>query len=306
MPELPEVETIVQDLKTKISGHKILGVDSDWPKIVKEPEYEKFRKEVSGLIIEGIQRRGKNIIINLSRNKALIVHLKMTGHPLVSTCWEFVGAKLRKKDLEECKEKDSIDEDPQNRFIHLGFSLDKGKSILLSDLRKFASVKLVDRKKIPGIFKDLGPDAMDSTLSFKYFKEVLKNKKGDVKKILMDQSVITGIGNIYSDEILFEAKIHPKMKINSLTDTEIRKIYTSMKKILSEAIQKRGTSISDFRDTAGEKGSYGEARRVYRKTNEPCPKKCGGTIQKITVGGRSAHFCPKCQPLNPTSNIKNK
>ena len=113
----------------------------------------------------------------------------------------------------------------------------------------------------------------------------------------MDQSVIAGIGNIYSDEILFEAKIHPQKPVKSLTSLEMKKIYDSMKKILKEAIRKRGTSISDFRDTAGKKGSYGNVRRVYRKEGEPCPKKCGGIVKRITIGGRSAHFCPNCQTL---------
>lgn len=298
MPELPEVETIVQDLKTKISGHKILGVDSDWPKIVKEPDYKKFKREIRGLIIENIERKGKNIVIYLSQNKVLLIHLKMTGHPLVSTCWEFTNAKLKKKNLEECQELDAIDKDPQNRFIHIGFSLDKGKSLLLSDLRKFASIKLTDKEKLSEILKDLGPDAMDNDLNFETFKRILQKEKKEIKKILMDQTKIAGIGNIYSDEILFDAKINPEKRINLLTPSEIKIIYHSMKKILKEAIKRRGTSISDFRDTAGEKGFYGDIRKVYRRTDEPCPKKCGGTIKRVTIGGRSAHFCPKCQQLD--------
>lgn len=297
MPELPEVETAVEDLKTKISGHKILEVDSDWQKLVKEPDYRTFKKEIEGLIIEKIERKGKNIIISLTRNKVLIIHLKMTGHPLVSTCWEFTKGKLKKRDLEECKEPDAIDLDPQNRFVHIGFTLDKGKTLLLSDLRKFATLRLVSKNRLPELFKDLGPDALNSNLTFEKFSQLLKNKKGDTKKVLMDQSAIAGIGNIYSDEILFEAKIHPKKSVKSLTLTEMKKIYDSMKKVLKEAIRKRGTSISDFRDTAGKKGSYGNVRKVYRKEGEPCPKKCGGIIKRITIGGRGAHFCPSCQTL---------
>jgi len=297
MPELPEVFTIVQDLKTKISGHKILEVDSDWPSLIKEPDYKRFKKEIKGLFIEDIIRRGKNIIILLSRKKALIIHLKMTGHPLVSTCWEFTRGKLKKKDLEECKELDSIDKDPQNRFVHVGFTLDKGKSLLLSDLRKFATLKLVEKSKIPSLFSDLGPEAINGDLDFKKFKEVLKNQKKAIKKVLIDQKIIAGIGNIYSDEILFGANIHPLKPANTLLPEKIKKLYTSMKKILNEAIQKRGTSISDFRDTAGEKGLYGNYRKVYRKEGEKCPKHCGGNIKRIVLNGRSAHFCPECQKL---------
>lgn len=295
MPELPEVETIVRDLKTKVSGHKILSVDSDWPKTIKEPDYKKFQKEIKGLIIEDIQRRGKNIIINLTGNKSLLIHLKMTGHPLVSTCWEFTKGKLKKKSLEECKEKDNIDLDPQNRFIHLGFSLDKGKSLLLSDLRKFAAVRLLDKSRVSDFFSALGPDAIEQKLNFNKFSEIIKNSKGPIKKVLMDQEIISGIGNIYSDEILFDAKLHPEKLVKSLTLVELKKIYISMKKILKDAIQKRGTSISDFRDTAGEKGLYGNVIRVYGKAKEQCPQNCGGVVKRITIAGRSAHFCPVCQ-----------
>ncbi len=297
MPELPEVFTIVEDLKTKVSGHKILEVDSDWPSLIKEPDYKKFKKEIKGLFIEGIKRRGKNIIILLSRKKALIIHLKMTGHPLVSTCWEFTKGKLKKKDLEECKELDPIDKDPQNRFVHVGFTLDKGKSLLLSDLRKFATLRLMDVSKIDEFFKKLGPEAINGGLDFKKFKEILGSQKKAIKKVLMDQEIIAGIGNIYSDEILFDAKIHPLKKTDTLTLKELKKLYSSMKKILNEAIQKRGTSISDFRDTAGEKGTYGNIRKVYRKEGENCPKHCGGIIKRIVLNNRSAHFCPECQKL---------
>lgn len=298
MPELPEVETIVSDLKAKISGHKILGVDSDWQKLVKEPDYSQFAKKIKGLIIESIKRRGKNIIINLSGNKALVIHLKMTGHPLVSTCWEFTRGKLKKKNLDECKERDPIEKDPQNRFVHIGFTLDKGKSFLLSDMRKFATVRLVDKSVLPELLKELGPDALDRNLDFRRFKEIINKQKGDIKKVLMNQEVLAGIGNIYSDEILFEAKIHPQRKADSLSPKELRKLFESTKRILSEAVQKRGTSISDFRDTAGEKGVYGNFRRVYRREGEKCPRSCGGIVKRITIAGRSAHFCPTCQIKN--------
>ena len=302
MPELPEVETVVNDLKTKIFGHKILDIDSDWPKLIKEPKFEKFRKEIRGLIIEKIERRGKNIIIYLSQNKVLIIHLKMTGHPLVSTCWEFTKGKLRKKNLEECQKPDAIEKDPQNRFIHIGFSLDKGKNLLISDLRKFASIKLVNESKVQELFKDLGPEALN--VSLKKFTEILQNQKTSIKTVLMNQKIIAGIGNIYSDEILFEAKFHPQKITNTITQKGLKKIYVSMKKILAEAIKMRGTSVSDFRDTSGLKGSYGNIKKVYRREREKCTKKCGGTIKRIKIGGRSSHFCPLCQKLNKSKTTK--
>jgi len=288
MPELPEVETVKEDLKQKIVGARILEAKTDWEKIVKEPSFDRFSQQIVGKKIVDVSRRAKNIIVTLSAEKTLLIHLKMTGHllvadetiPIVNGKWVArPGSSLA---------------DPQNQFIHLILDLDTHKVLALSDLRKFASVRLVSTEKLSEILADYGPEPLDPDFTFDRFKEALKGRKGPIKKVLMDQSVIAGIGNIYADEILFDAKIYPKTPTLKLTKDQLRRIYESIPKILAEAIRLRGTSTSDFRDTAGDKGSYGDVRRVYRKHGEPCPV-CGTKIERITVGGRGTHFCPNYQ-----------
>lgn len=294
MPELPEVQTIVGDLKQKVMGHKILDVVCDWEKLIKEPSFRKFREEISGLIIEDIKRRAKNIIINLSAGKTLLIHLKMTGHLLVSSCWEFKRNQLRKKENDNCLEDDPIGSDKMNKFVHLGFELDKGKNLMLSDLRKFASVRLIDTKKLPEYLAGYGPEPLDEDFTYEKFRNILSGQKGNIKQILMDQKVLAGIGNIYSDEILFEAQINPKEKIKNIPESKMKKLFKAIKNVLQKAIEYRGNSISDYRDTEGKKGKYQEVRKVYRREGQPCLE-CGAKIKRIKIGGRSAHFCPKCQ-----------
>ncbi|MFH1392944.1 MAG: DNA-formamidopyrimidine glycosylase [Patescibacteria group bacterium] len=274
MPELPEVQTTVNGLNRKIRGLTITGIWTDWPKYFRKG----FKKEVVGRRIEKIWRIGKNIIFSLSGGKIMLIHQKMTGHLLT-------GKWLIEK---------------VNGYIHAVFSLSNGEKLALSDLRKFAKILVVNKKDFQKLedIKNIGPDPMLSSFKFGEFKKLITKKRGTVKKVLMDQNVISGIGNIYSDEILFVAKIHPLKKIENLNEAEFRKIFDATKKILKKAVKLRGTSISDYRDTAGLAGRYGDVRLVYRKEGKKCPSKCNGIIKRIKVGGRSAHFCPICQKLN--------
>ncbi len=294
MPELPEVQTIVDDLKQKVMGHKILDVTCDWENLIREPSFRKFKEEISGLIIEDIKRRAKNIIINLSAGKSLLIHLKMTGHFLVSSCWEFKRGRLRRIKNDDCPEDDPIEFDKMNHFVHLGFRLDKNKNLMLSDLRKFAEIKLIDTEELPEYLSKYGPEPLSEHFTYEKFKQTLSNQKGKIKQVLMDQNVLAGIGNIYSDEILFEAKIHPQQKIEKITKKKLKKLFFAIKNVLQTAIKNRGDSVSDYRDTEGKKGKYQEVQKVYRKTGKPCLE-CEGEIKRIKIGGRSAHYCPKCQ-----------
>lgn len=294
MPELPEVETTIRELKKaqpKIMGAGFFDVWSDWKKIIKRPKnFEEFKKELKGKKIEDIKRRGKNILFYLSENKILLVHQKLTGHLLYGK-WEIKNRKP------EPKISGPISEDPTNRFLHLIFFLDNGWQLAISDLRKFAKVELWDKEELENSkeFKSLGPEPLEKDFDFEKFKKVLsKKKKGKIKQILMDQNVIAGIGNIYSDEILWEAKIHPFRDISKLTEDELKRIYLAMKKILPKAISVGGESISDYRKPSGEKGGFDSLRKVYRREGEKCLR-CSSIIKRIKIGGRSAHFCPKCQ-----------
>lgn len=292
MPELPEVQTIVNDLEKILPGLKIGDAWTDWKKLFKNSNFNIFKKEVTGKKILNVRRVGKNILIGLSGNKTILIHQKMTGHFLYGN-WNFENKKwVGKND-------DPIRNDPQNRFIHLVFDLSNGKQLALSDLRKFAKILIWPTDKLSELkdIKDLGPDPSDKDFDFKKFQERLAGKKGRVKIVLMDQAVFAGIGNIYSDEILWLSGIHPLKPVPSLTQKELKSIFISTKKILKRALEARGTSDSDYRDPSGQKGHYQEILYVYGLEGEKCQKKDGGIIQRIKVGSRSAHFCPIHQRL---------
>lgn len=296
MPELPEVETTVRDLNKKILGLKIKDVWTDFKKMVKKPallagglsDFDSFKKEIIGQRIEKIKRRGKNILFYLSGGKIMLIHQKLTGHLLVGK-WKLENGKwkpLIKGALEE----------KINTFIHLMFFLSNDKMLALSDLRKFAKVLVIDAKNLDSLkdIKNLGPEPLDKNFDFEKFKERLKNRRGKIKRVLMDQEVIAGIGNIYSDEILFEARVHPLKDVSKLSERELKEIYRAMKKILKQAIKLKGGSISDYRTPSGKRGGFDRLRRVYRREGEKCPR-CGAIIKRIKLAGRSAYFCPKCQ-----------
>lgn len=289
MPELPEVETIVRELRTKVLGGTFVDTWTDFGKAIKRPGLKEFKNQIKGKKILNVWRRGKNIIFDLSGRKKLLIHQKMTGHLLFGR-WALKNGKW------EASEKGPLTDDYANKFIHLMFFLDNGSMVALSDMRKFAKVELWEDKKLLGSesFSSLGPEPMEKSFSFQVFKKALLSARGKIKQVLMDQNVIAGIGNIYSDEILFAAKVAPLRKIDSLKEPELKKIYAEIKKILKIAIKAKGESISDFRTLFGEKGGFDLFRMVYRREGEKCPF-CKSVIKKIKIGGRSAHFCPKCQ-----------
>ena len=299
MTELPEVQTIVSDLQKILPGLKIGDVQTDWEKMFKNSSLEKFKKEVVGEKILDVRRIGKNILIDLTGRKTILIHQKMTGHFLYGT-WKKEGEKWLGK------EAGPIKDDPQNRFIHLVFDLSNGKQLALSDLRKFAKVLLWPTDKLSELedINNLGPDPTTPDFDFNKFQDRLAplaaglaRKKGKIKTVLMDQSVFAGIGNIYSDEILWLAGIHPLRQVSSLAQEELEKIFTSTKKILKKAIEARGTSDSDYRDPSGNKGGYQNMLYVYGLEGEKCQKKDGGIITRLKIGGRSARFCPVHQKM---------
>ncbi len=291
MPELPEVQTIVSDLRKKIIGREITGVWFDAPKIIKKPKAQNLEKIIRNLKVIDVKRKGKNILIYLSGGFLLLVHQKMTGHLLYGK-WRIANGKatsILKGPLEE----------KVNDYIHLIFYLDNGKQLALSDLRKFAKVLFGEKEEIENSpdLKKLGPDPTSENFTFKDFKNIFNNLSGRIKQALMNQEVISGIGNIYADEILWYTKVHPLRIIKDIKEKELKNIYNATGKILKKAIKLRGTSISDFRDTAGKPGAYADIRYVYRTEGLPC-KRCGEEIKRIKIGGRSAHYCPNCQKIH--------
>lgn len=295
MPELPEVETIVKDLRKKIIDREIISVWFDAPKLIKKPKPADFEKEIKGLKIEDIRRRAKNILIFLNQDKVLLIHQKMTGHLLYG---KWAIKKTRNQKFETRSLIAGAMREKVNDYIHIIFYLDNGWQLALSDLRKFAKVVLGSKEEIENLeeLRKLGPEPLEKNFDFKKFKEAIQKKNGKIKQVLMDQNIISGIGNIYSDEILWTARVHPFKPTNRLNKLELKKIFQATKKILKEALNLRGISISNFRDPEGKKGYYAEHRRVYQREGEKCPR-CGGIIKRVKIGGRSAHFCPKCQKL---------
>ncbi len=282
MPELPEVETIVRGLRKKIIGKKIVGFWCDHRKIRQKLKGKK-QKFLNTKIVAA-KRRAKYIVIELDNNSAIVIHLRMTGHLLY-------------RPLDK-KKYDKALKDPYNQYVHFKLKFSNKYELAFSDLRKFGTVEIISKNQLKDFFeaKKLGPEPLKKSFSYEVFKKtvVAHCNARQIKQVLLDQTVLAGIGNIYADEILFDAKIKPTRKTHRLKEAELKKLYTSIKKILTKGIKYRGTSTSDFRDVTGEKGRFQDLIRVYRLTGEPC-KKCKTKIKRIVVGQRGTHYCSKCQ-----------
>lgn len=309
MPELPEVHTTVEGIKKTAVGQKIIDVWSDFyvstshgeGQTIKNKKYfERFRKLVRGAKIKSAERRGKNILVNLDPSASsgqvaytIIIHMKMTGHVMYGK-YEFRNKKWR------AVEEGPL-QDPFNQFIHLVFTLSSGKQLILSDMRKFASVTITETDKMHkhksvGV---LGPEPLSSTLKAKKLSEIIK-KRGNmpIKSALLDQTALAGIGNIYSDEILWATSIHPLSPARSVPESKFAAILQVMREILKFSIKHGGDSKSDYRNIFGEKGGFQNFHKAYGQKNKKCSKKnCKGIISRIVVKGRSAHFCPVHQKL---------
>ena len=289
MPELPEVETIVRDLRKEVLHRTFIDIWTDAANMIKNENLESLKKRLIGKEIIGIRRRAKNILIDLSDDYILLIHQKIAGHLLFGK-WN-----LEKNHW--IAEKDGpLLTDPINNYIHVVFILDNKKQIALSDARKFAKVELWKRGELEKSedFLKIGPEPLDDKFTFTDFKKLFEKKKGRIKQVLMDQNFISGIGNIYASEILFKSRIHPEEEIKNLDENDLKNIYKATREILAKAIELRGDSFSDFRTLYGEKGEAQGMNKVYQKDGKACPR-CGGIIQRITQGGRGTFFCPKCQ-----------
>ncbi len=282
MPELPEVETIVRGLDRTVKGKQITKVFSDWPKMIKKNSVKGLEKKIKGAKFKKFWRRAKNVVSELDNGLSLVFHLRMTGHLLYRP--------------QDPKKYSQALEDSYNKYIHFKLLFSNGFELAFSDLRKFGTVNLVETKGLSDFFrkKKLGPEPLTKEFTYPVFKQILFGQRRAIKQVLMDQSLISGIGNIYGDEILFVAKVRPSRKTNRLSEKERKQIFQAIKKVLQKAVKYRGTSVSDFRDLKGEKGGFQKVLAVYRQTGKKCPK-CSGKVERIKIGQRSAHYCPKCQ-----------
>ncbi len=277
MPELPEVETIRRQLGKLVVGKRIKDVKISLPKMVKLP-LGKFRKAVIGATVRKMGRRAKILIFELSNGWSILIHLKLSGRLI-----------FRKKN-EKLHQEDA-------KWNHLTYYFNDGSRLFHNDLRQFGYVKLVKTDELPDFFKKekLGPEPLDKNFTLDEFSTILEKKpKTRIKQFLMDQQNIAGIGNIYSDEILFFAKAHPLKRVSDLKPAEIKKIFEGIKKILTKALKLHGSSIDLYLDASGKRGKYVPKLKVYGKEDARCLR-CGTIIKRIKLGGRSAHFCPECQ-----------
>lgn len=288
MPELPEVETTVRGLKKVLVGKTVTGVWTDWPKIVRSSSLSLFKKKIRHKKVTAVSRRGKNILITLSDGEVLLAHMKMTGHFLY-------GPYKKQKNTWVPNVSGGPLLDPYNRFVHLVFSLSDGKHLVFCDMRKFGKILFLEKNKKEALHElaSLGPEPLEKSFTEKKFTAQLATKpRGKIKTVLLDQTVIAGIGNIYSDEMLWETGIHPETRVANLSNADFHHLYKSMKKILTHSLRVRGDSKGDYRDVYGRRGAFQNLHQAYGRTNKPCHKKgCSGTIRRIVVGTRSAHFC---------------
>ncbi len=301
MPELPEVQTTVNILNKKVRGLVILDVWTDYDSSfhkgknnIKDKKYfQLFKKEILNKKILNVERRAKNVLINVSGNKTILVHMKMTGKLLYGK-YKFDGKKW-------FPPIGSSLADPYNRFIHLVFRLSDGNALVLSDARKFAKVFAYDTDKAykTDDLEKLGPEPLEKSFTYKIFKERLyKKPKGKIKTVLMDQTIISGIGNIYSDEALWMSSIHPLSIFKNIDEKRLKLLFKNIVKVLNESIKVGGDSMSDYRNPLGKKGGYQNIHKAYGREGEKCRmKNCCGIIRRIKIGGRSAHYCDVHQKL---------
>jgi formamidopyrimidine-DNA glycosylase len=296
MPELPEVHTTANILNDLVSGRKIKSVWTDYnspyyygKENIKDPKYfRKFKGAVKDRKINRVYRRAKNILIDIEGGKIILIHMKMTGQLLYGS-YEFINKSWRAKDKGPLQ-------NPYSQYIHLVFELNNGKHIAFSDARKFGTIKLInDEVALEEEFEKIGPEPLEGSFTYKKFKEVLKKKpNGYIKTVLMNPEVISGIGNIYSDEILFASYVLPDRIVKSLNEKELKLIFKNTKILLRKGIKFGGDSMSDYRNPYGEKGNFQLYHKVYGRDKEECVN-CRKIIKKKVINGRSACYCEGCQ-----------
>ena len=309
MPELPEVQTTVDGLNKTVKGLTIQEVWTDLAKkTVSRPDYkdtikslsffENFRETVRGKKILSAERRAKNILINLSDGHTILIHMKMTGHMMYGS---YTHDATTNEWTPATHEKNDALRDPFNKFLRVVFTFTNGKQLVLSDVRKFAKVTLLSTKEAHGTkhLAGLGPEPLHTTFDAHAFIERIgKKPNGKIKSVLMDQSVISGVGNIYSDEALWLASIHPLSIVSKIPPVEQKKLFTAVQAVLHKGIDFGGDSTSDYRQIDGTRGKFSYQHNAYRLTGKKCMKpKCSGAILRRVVGGRSAHFCSIHQKL---------
>lgn len=285
MPELPEVETIRLDLIKKLLNIKIEKIVIRKKTIIKG-DYKKFISILNNNFIKDIKRIGKLLIFELGDNKnILLIHLKMTGQLIYKTYNKYI-----------CGGHNSpiILNDLPGKHTHIIFNFKDSSKLFFNDVRRFGYLKVIDKLLLDDIKKNYGIEPLKQEFNFKNLKLIFKNRKSPIKAVLLNQKLISGIGNIYVDEILYASGMFPGKKANKIKDYEIKKIIISSNKIIKKSIKFRGTTFSDYHDCDGRKGNFSDHLKVYGREGERCFK-CGNIIKKIKLAGRGTNFCQNCQ-----------
>lgn len=282
MPELPEVESIRRGLNTVLPGHEIAHVEIHWPGVVATHTPAEFRRAVAGLRFGPIERRGKYLILALPPYD-LVIHLRMTGRLYV------------------CES--AVPEWETHPHVRAVFTLAGGGRLYMRDLRKFGRMYLVSDAKC--IIENLGPEPLDNALTSERLGQILGRHHRQIKPLLLDQHTVAGLGNIYVDESLWLAGLHPLRRSDSLTPAEVSALHQAIRDVLDAALAHGGTTMRDYRGADDEQGAHQFSLAVYGRAGEPCPR-CGTPIARMVVGQRGTHVCPTCQPLLEAQEVINE
>ena len=303
MPELPEVETVARDLQARVAGAPITGATVTWHRTIRHPQPpERFVAEITGATIRRVGRRAKTVLVHLDDGRVMTVALRMTGALLVVP-----GGT------------------PTDPYVRVAFTLADGRELRYRDIRKFGRIGLwpggglrsvgagrgarsrkvaegARRYRIGEVFSGHGPEPLARGFTAARLAERLSRRSAKLKTLLLDQSFIAGVGNIYADEALWRARLSPLRAADTLTAAEVARLHRSIRQVLRQGITNRGSSFSDYVSPDGEPGDNAERLAVYRRTDQPCYR-CGRPIRRIVMGQRSTHFCPRCQP-EPVASVE--
>ncbi len=271
MPELPEVETIKEDLRELVVGSTVEGAEVLDPGLVEEPTPDELVRRLRGVRITGARRRAKHLIVELDGGDSLVFQLKIGGQLLLVP---------------------PVPE-PETALM-LVLNLDGDRRLFLRDETSFTRVRLLNREGLEARLAPLGPEPLGETFDAGHLRRVLGGRRVQIKAALLDQKVVSGIGNIYVDEILYDARIHPRRKANTLSEREWEGLHAAIRENLRAGVEHRGTTVRLYRDVLNRPGSHQDHLRVFEKHGKPCPG-CEGKVVREKIGGRATHYCPSCQ-----------
>jgi formamidopyrimidine-DNA glycosylase len=275
VPELPEVETIKEDLRELVVGSEVEGAEVLDPSLVEQPSPGEFVRRLEGVRIKGARRRAKHLIVELDSGDSLVFQLKIGGQLLLVPPVQ----------------------EPRTSLM-LVLHLDGGRRLFLRDQTGFSRARLLDADELEERLSSLGPEPLDEGFDVEYLRETLGARRAQIKPLILDQKVVSGVGNIYADEILFDARLHPRRKADTLSEDEWRALFEAIRENLAAGVEHRGTTVRLYRDVLNRPGEHQNYLRVFEKHGEPCPEGCGGEVVRERVGGRPTHYCPGCQRLS--------